>query len=61
MDESTVAKFATVQKEGGSQLVTNCHQLKMRFPKDGKRYNTDVANTVIKNWGILHLATLWVQ
>ena len=32
-------------KEEGSQLVTNCHQLKMRSPKDGKRYNTDVANT----------------
>jgi len=31
--------------EEGSQLVTNCHQLKMRSPKDGKRYNTDVANT----------------
>ena len=29
----------------GSQLVTNCHQLKMKSPKDGKRYNTDVANT----------------
>ena len=26
-------------------MVTNCHQLKMRSPKDGKRYNTDVANT----------------
>ena len=32
-------------KEEGSQLVTNCHQLKMRSPKDGKKYNTDVANT----------------
>ena len=31
--------------EEGCQLVTNCHQLKMRSPKDGKRYNTDVANT----------------
>ena len=29
----------------GSQLVTNCHQLKMVSPKDGKRYKTDVANT----------------
>ena len=26
-------------KEEGSQLVTNCNQLKMRSPKDGKRYN----------------------
>ncbi|MDT3844560.1 MAG: Bro-N domain-containing protein [Bacillota bacterium] len=32
-------------KEEGSQLVTNCHQLKMKSPKDGKRYNTDVADT----------------
>ena len=32
-------------KEEGSQLVTNCHQLKMKSPKDGKKYNTDVANT----------------
>lgn len=31
--------------EEGSQLVTNCHQLKMKSPKDGKRYATDVANT----------------
>ena len=29
----------------GNQLVTNCNQLKLRSPKDGKRYNTDVANT----------------
>ena len=32
-------------KEEGSQLVTNCNQLKMTSPKDGKKYNTDVANT----------------
>ena len=32
-------------KEEGSQLVTNCNQLNMKSPKDGKRYNTDVANT----------------
>ncbi len=32
-------------KEEGSQMVTNCHQLKMKSPKDGKKYNTDVANT----------------
>ena len=31
--------------EEGSQLVTNCHQLKMKSPKDGKRYKTDVATT----------------
>lgn len=29
----------------GSQLVTGCNQLKMKSPKDGKRYKTDVANT----------------
>ena len=28
----------------GSQLVTNCHQLRMRSPKDRKKYKTDVAN-----------------
>lgn len=32
-------------KDEGNQLVTNCNQLKMRSPKDGKKYNTDVANT----------------
>jgi len=32
-------------KKEGSQLVTNCNQLKMRSPKDGKSYKTDVANT----------------
>ncbi len=32
-------------KDEGNQLVTNCNQLKMRSPKDGKRYNIDVANT----------------
>ena len=30
--------------EGASQLLTNCQQLKMKA-SDGKRYNTDVANT----------------
>lgn len=29
----------------GNQLVTNCHQLKMKSPKDRKRYKTDIANT----------------
>ncbi|WP_233127449.1 Bro-N domain-containing protein [Anaerovibrio sp. JC8] len=32
-------------KAEGSELVTNCHQLKLKSPKDGKRYATDVANT----------------
>ena len=31
-------------KEEGSQLVTNCHQLKLKTA-DGKRRLTDVANT----------------
>lgn len=29
----------------GNQLVTSCNQLKLKSPKDGKRYKTDVANT----------------
>lgn len=29
----------------GSELVSNCNQLKMESPKDGKSYKTDVANT----------------
>lgn len=32
-------------KDEGSQLVTDCNQLKMESPKDGKHYKTDVANT----------------
>lgn len=32
-------------KDEGNQLVTNCNQLKMKSPKDGKRYVTDVATT----------------
>ena len=31
--------------EGASELLTNCKQLKLKSPKDGKRYKTDVANT----------------
>lgn len=38
-------------KEEGNELVTICHQLKLRSPKDGKRYNTDVADTA----GILRI------
>ena len=30
--------------EEGNELVTICHQLKLKSPKDGKRYNTDVAD-----------------
>ena len=32
-------------KDEGSQLVTNCHQLKLPSHKDGKLYKTDVADT----------------
>ena len=32
-------------KAEGNQLVTNCNQLKMKSPKDGKKYLTDVADT----------------
>lgn len=32
-------------KDEGSQLVTDCNQLKLKSPKDGKRYLTDVATT----------------
>lgn len=31
--------------EEGNELVTNCHQLKLKTPKDGKKYKTDVATT----------------
>ena len=31
-------------KEEGNETVTNCHQLKMVSPKDGKMYKTDVAD-----------------
>lgn len=34
-----------LKDEGANQLVTNCHQLKLKSPKDGKRYSTDVATT----------------
>ena len=34
-----------LSEEGANQLVTDCHQLKMKSPKDGKRYATDVADT----------------
>lgn len=34
-----------LKEEGADQLLTNYQQLKMKSPKDGKRYNTDVADT----------------
>lgn len=49
LDYNTARKYWNKLKqrlsEEGSQLVTDCHQLKMKSPKDGKRYNTDVATT----------------
>lgn len=32
-------------KDEGNESVTDCNQLKLKSPKDGKRYKTDVANT----------------
>ena len=34
-----------LKHEGADQLLTNCKQLKLKSPKDGKRYLTDVATT----------------
>ena len=34
-----------LKEEGADQLLTNCQQLKLKSPKDGKRYKTDVAIT----------------
>ncbi len=34
-----------LKAEGADQLLTNCQQLKMKSPKDGKYYKTDVADT----------------
>ena len=33
----------------GNKSVTNCNRLKMRSPKDGKYYKTDVADTFEQN------------
>ena len=48
-DYNTARKYWNKLKQRlndeGSQLVTNCHQLKMKSPKDGKYYKTDVADT----------------
>lgn len=32
-----------LKEEGANELLTNCQQLKLKSPKDGKRYPTDVA------------------
>ena len=46
-DYQTSRKYWNKLKERlvseGGELVTICHQLKLVSPKDGKRYNTDVA------------------
>ena len=34
-----------LKEEGAGQLLTNCQQLKLKSPKDRKRYLTDVADT----------------
>ena len=34
-----------MKEEGAGELLTKCKQLKLKSPKDGKRYATDVANT----------------
>ena len=39
-------------KKEGSQLVTNCHQLKMTS-QDGKKRQTDVADTEQLNGGLV--------
>ena len=48
-DYQTARKYWKVLKgrlkKEGYELVTNCYQLKMVSPIDGKRYNTDVADT----------------
>ena len=38
-------KLKSRLKKGGSQSVTDCHQLKLEAA-DGKKYLTDVANVV---------------
>ena len=49
VDYNTARKYWNKVKqrlsEEGSELVPKCHQLKLKSPKDGKRYKTDVANT----------------
>lgn len=34
-----------LKEEGANELLTNCKQLKLKSPQDGKRYSTDVADT----------------
>ena len=39
------ARRMPLHKDEGNESVTDCNQLKLKSPKDGKRYKTDVANT----------------
>lgn len=49
LDYNTARKYWNKLKQRlikeGFQLVTNCHQLKLTSPKDGKKYVTDVVTT----------------
>ena len=49
VDYQTARKYWNKLKqrlsEEGSELVTNCHQLKLQSPLDGKNYKTDVLST----------------
>lgn len=49
LDYNTARKYWNKLKQRlmqeGFQLVTNCHQLKLASPKDGKKYVTDVVTT----------------
>lgn len=48
MDYNAAKNYWKVTKhrmiKEGNELVTNCNQLKLKSPKDGKRYLTDVVN-----------------
>ena len=49
VDYQTARKYWNKLKqrlsEEGNESVTNCHQLKLTSPGDGKKYLTDVADT----------------
>ena len=54
-DYQTARKYWKVLKgrliKEGNELVTNCYQLKMVSPIDGKRYNTDnITNRAIETY-----------
>ena len=34
-------------KDEGNELVTNCNQLKLKSPKDGKKYKRKRSNSVV--------------